>query len=61
MDAASSTEIRDALKSKELQELIRNIDCSTNAQVVSDASDLSLLFLWYIYGIEERKCDFSGT
>lgn len=33
---ASSTEIHDALKGKELQELIRNIDCSADAEAVLD-------------------------
>ena len=33
--AASSTEIRDALKNEELQKLIRNIDCSANTEAVS--------------------------
>lgn len=33
--AASSSEIVDALKNEELQKLIRNIDCSADAESVS--------------------------
>lgn len=44
---ASSSEIRDALKNEELQKLICNIDCSTDAQTELDkAMDLEVFRLF---------------